>query len=68
MKKLMVLALLSTAIYSCGPSAEEKEKMEQARQDSMKAAEDMMRAAEEAAAMAAQAVDTTMMISADTAK
>ena len=67
MKKLMVIALLSTAIYSCGPSAEEKEKMEQASQDSMKAAEDMMRAAE-AAAVAAQAVDTVVTTSGDSIK
>jgi hypothetical protein len=58
MKKLLILFVVAFAC-SCGQSAEEKAKMEQAHQDSIKAAEDMMKAAEEAASIAAQA-DTTV--------
>ncbi len=65
MKKILLLATFVGMIVmtSCGPSAEEKAKMELATQDSIKAAEDAMKAAEEAAAAAAAAatVDTTAM-------
>ena len=63
MKKLLliicVLGLIN--ITACGPSAEEKAKMETATQDSIKAADDAMKAAEEAAAAnaAAAAADTS---------
>lgn len=56
MKKYFGIALIAL-LSACGPSAEEKAKMEQAHQDSVKAADDMMRAAEEAAAAAAM-IDT----------
>ena len=64
MKKILLLVSFAgmIAITSCGPSAEEKAKMEQASSDSVKAAEDAMKAAEEAAA----AADTS--IKADTSK
>jgi len=65
MKKLILLASVAGmfAITSCGPSAEEKAKMEAATQDSIKAAEDAMRAAEEAAAAAAVVpVDTAAVL------
>ncbi len=58
MKKILLFAGMMALLSSCGQSAEEKAKMEQARQDSIKAAEDMMKAAEEAAAAAAQVADT----------
>ena len=67
MKKLLLIAFLGVGIYSCGPSAEEKEKMEQARQDSLKAAEDMMKAAE-AATIASQATDSIMSTPTDSMK
>jgi Pyruvate/2-oxoacid:ferredoxin oxidoreductase gamma subunit len=55
MKKVLSLVVLGAAfaIYSCGPSAEEKAKMEQARQDSIAQVEAANKAAEEAAAMQA---------------
>ena len=67
MKKLLLFAFLGVGIYSCGPSTEEKEKMEQASQDSMKAAEDMMKAAE-AATIASQAQDSIMATNVDSVK
>lgn len=53
MKKLFtVLAVASvTALVACGPSAEEKAKMEQAKQDSIMQVENANKAAQEAAAM-----------------
>ena len=55
MKKLLLIVAACAFLYSCGPSADEKAKMEQARQDSINAAQDMMRNAEAAAAAQAQA-------------
>ena len=65
MKKLLILFALTTVIFSCGPSAEEKAKMEQASQDSLKAVDDMRQAADAAAMEAAKISDSTV-ISADT--
>ncbi len=66
MKKILLLVTFVSMVIltSCGISAEEKAKMELARQDSIKAAEDAMKAAEEAAAAAASAAatDTTNMM------
>lgn len=64
MKKIILLASIAGmfTVVSCGPSAEEKQKIELARQDSVQAAEDAMKAAEEAAAAAAAA-----SVAADTA-
>lgn len=55
MKKVLSLVVLGAAfaIYSCGPSAEEKAKMEQAKQDSIAQVEAANKAAQEAAAMQA---------------
>jgi hypothetical protein len=62
MKKAL-LGLFLLGAVSCGPTAEEKAKMEQAAQDSLKAAQDMQKAAEELAISQAQAdsvnADTT---------
>lgn len=68
MKKLVLFLFLATALYSCGPSAEEKAKMEQARQDSIKAAEDMKNAAEAAAIAASQQPDSIAKAIADSVK
>jgi hypothetical protein len=59
----LILFLFVYVFVSCGPSAEEKAKMEQAHQDSIKAAEDMMQAAEDLAAAQAQ-LDTLVADSA----
>lgn len=69
MKKTLLIATFAgiIALTSCGPSAEEKQKMELARQDSIKAAEDAMKAAEEAAALQADAAAAdTATLMADT--
>lgn len=66
MKKILVIIVLATAIYSCGPSAEEKAKMEQATADSLKAVEDMRLAAEAAAIAASQLDSNNAQIVADT--
>ena len=66
MKKILVITLLTAAIYSCGPSAEEKAKMEQATADSLKAVEDMRLAAEAAAIAASQLDSNNAQIVADT--
>ena len=58
MKKVFLGLLLLGAI-SCGPTAEEKAKMDQAAQDSLKAAQDMQKAAEELAISQAQADTVT---------
>lgn len=57
MKKVLFITAIacSLAIVSCGPSAEEKAKVEQARLDSIKAVEDAQAEAEAAAAAQAQA-------------
>lgn len=54
MKKVLFGVLL-LALVSCGPTAEEKAKLEQAAQDSLKAAQDMQKAAEELAISQAEA-------------
>jgi hypothetical protein len=59
MKKLLFSILVLGAV-SCGPTAEEKAKMEQATQDSLKAAEDMQKAAEELAISQAAADSVAM--------
>jgi uncharacterized protein (DUF2147 family) len=55
MKKVLSLVVLGGmfAFYACGPSAEEKAKMEQAKQDSIAAVEASNKAASEAAAQQA---------------
>lgn len=57
MKKVLSLVVLGGmfAVYACGPSAEEKAKAEQAKQDSIAQVEAANKAAQEAAAMQAQA-------------
>ncbi len=70
MKKLLMLLLLVAAV-SCGPTAEEKAKMQQATEDSLKAAMDMQKAAEELAieqADSIQATDSTVTTPADSSK
>ena len=60
MKNYILLIIVSGLfLVSCGPTAEEKAKMEQATQDSLKAVQDMQKAAEELAISQAQG-DTTM--------
>ncbi|MEP7265483.1 MAG: hypothetical protein ABI772_13340 [Bacteroidota bacterium] len=54
MKKFL-FAIFIIALSSCGPTAEEKAKIEQAQQDSLKAAQDMQKAAEDLAISQAQA-------------
>ena len=49
----IAVAVLATTFVACGPSAEEKAKMEQAKQDSIAAVEASNKAAEEAAAQQA---------------
>jgi hypothetical protein len=55
MKKVLSLVIVAAAfaVYACGPSAEEKAKMEQAKQDSIAQVEAANKAAQEAAAMQA---------------
>ena len=50
MKKLLTVFAVAGmfTFIACGPSAEEKQKAEQARQDSIKAAEDAAKAVEQA--------------------
>jgi hypothetical protein len=64
MRLVTLSAIILLAVSACGPTAEEKAKMEQARQDSIRAAEDMRKAAEELAAQAAHndtiAADTVL--------
>jgi hypothetical protein len=57
MKKLYA-ALIIVALSSCGPTAREKEMMEQATADSLKAMEDMKRNAEDLATQQALAKDS----------
>ena len=70
MKKILLLVSVIGLLQltACGPSAEEKAKMEAASKDSLKAAEDAMKAAEEAAvaAAAAGAADTSANAMTDT--
>lgn len=47
--------MVALSIVSCGPTAEEKAKMDQAKEDSLKAAQDMQKAAEELAISQAMA-------------
>ncbi len=60
MKNIFILFAVLT-MSACGPTAEEKAKMEQATQDSLKAVQDMQKAAEELAISQAQGVDSTMV-------
>jgi hypothetical protein len=58
MKYCVIISLAVFLFSSCGPTAREKEVIEQAREDSMKAYEDMKRNAEEIATQQAAAQDT----------
>jgi outer membrane biogenesis lipoprotein LolB len=60
MKKYLFIVAIA-GLTACGPTAEEKAKMEQATQDSLKAVQDMQKAAEELAISQAQGADTTMV-------
>ena len=66
MKKVLSIALVAGmfAIYSCGPSAEEKAAAEKQKQDSVAAAEQ----AAQAAAQAQASIDSTAKMAADTTK
>lgn len=69
MKKIFLLACAAGVLTmsACGPSAEEKAKMEQATADSIQAADDARKAAEEAAAAAAVVTpDSAMNAAMDT--
>lgn len=64
MKKIFLLSCVAGILMltSCGPSAEEKAKAEQATKDSVQAADDMRKAAEEAAAAAATVTADTAVV------
>lgn len=68
MKQIIFCSLIfgSIVITSCGQSAEEKAKMEQAKEDSLKAVDDMRQAADAAAMEAAKINDSISVMSADT--
>ena len=72
MKKVLSTVLVAGmfAFYACGPSQQEKEADEKARQDSINAAmqmDSMAKANEAAAAAANMAADTANKMMADTA-
>jgi len=66
MKKVLSIALVAGmfAIYSCGPSAEDKAAAEKAKNDSIAASEQ----AAQAAAQAQASMDSTAKAAADTTK
>ena len=63
MKKIFLLACVAgmLTMSACGPSAEEKAKIEQATKDSIQAADDARKAADEAAVAAAAVTPDSAM-------